>query len=209
MHATGGLTIIRSTMDDFYARISTQDWYHDLSDQKDNEESRWSTRDANANAENQSGVENRPLGRRRIRGRAPQRRFQRTMPRPLPPPPTQGSEEPTAFTPEVIQQAMQRLFAAYNQCVARVAHADDRLEQFRSTIRQDALDIALRVQRNSQDIQHQEHSVEQIRRTLFDEVQVKVNTLDDRIGMVGDQLDGVTKTIDRNTHTHKVPLLMH
>ena len=108
------------------------------------------------------------------------------MPRP-PPPPTQGSEESITLTPEVIQQAMQRLFAAYNQCVARVAHADDRLEQFRSTIRRDALDLALCVQRNSQDIQHQEHSVEQIRRTLFDEVQVKVNTLDDRIRMIGDQ----------------------
>ena len=93
----------------------------------------------------------------------------------------------------MIQQAMQRLFAAYNQCVARVAHADDRLEQFRSTIRRDALDIALCVQRNSQDIQHQGHNVEQIRRTLFDEVQVKVNTLDDRIRMVGDQLDGARK----------------
>ena len=124
----------RATMDDFYARISTQDWYHDLSNQEDNEESRLSTRDANANAENQPGVESRPLGRRRARGQAPQRRFQRTMPRP-PPPPIQGSEESTALTPEVIQQTMQRLFAAYNQCVARVAHADDRLEQFRSTIR--------------------------------------------------------------------------
>ena len=46
----------RATMDDFYARISTQDWYHDLSDQEDIEENRLSTRDANANAENQSGV---------------------------------------------------------------------------------------------------------------------------------------------------------
>ena len=192
----------QATMDDFYARISTQDWYHDLSDQEENEENRLSTRDANANAENQSGMENRPPGRRRTRGQAPQRRFQRTMPRPPPPPPlTQGLEESTAFTPEVIQQAMQRLFAAYNQCVARVAHADDRLEQFRSTIRRDALDLALCVQRNSQDIQHQEHNVEQIRRTLFDEVQVKVNTLDDRIRLVGDQLDGVARTIDRNTHS--------
>ena len=117
----------RATMDDFHARISTQGWYHDLSDQEDNEDNRSSTRDAIANADNQSGVENRPLGRRRTRGQAPQRRFQRTMPGP-PPPPTQGSEEPTACTPEVIQQAMQRLFAAYNQCVARVASADDRLE---------------------------------------------------------------------------------
>ena len=90
-----------------------------MSDQEDNEENRLSTRDANASAENQSGVGNRPPGRRRTRGQAPQRRFQRTMPRP-PPPPTQGLEESTVFTPEVIQQAMQRLFAAYNQCVTRV-----------------------------------------------------------------------------------------
>ena len=91
----------------------------------------------------------------------------------------------------MIQQAMQRLFAAYNQCVCRVAHADDRLEQFRSTIRRDALDLALCVQRNSQDIQHQEHNIEQIKRALFDEAQVKVNTLDDRIRMVGDHVDSV------------------
>ena len=76
---------------------------------------------------------------------------------------------------------------------------DDRLEQFRSALRQDALDIALCVQRHSQDVQHQGHSVEQIRRTLFDEVQVKVDTLDDRIRMIGDQLDGIAKTTDRNT----------
>ena len=40
-----------------------------------------------------------------------------------------------------------------------------------------------------------------IRRTLFDEVQEKVNTLDERIRMVADQLDGVARTIDRNTHS--------
>ena len=122
----------RATMDDFYARIRIQDWYHDLSDQEENEEIRLSTTRADnrdANSENQSGVENRPPGRRRIRGQAPQRRFQRTMPRP-PPPPAPESDESTTFTPEVVQQAMNRLFAAYNQCVARVAQTDDRLEQF-------------------------------------------------------------------------------
>ena len=33
----------RATMDDFYARISTQNWYHDLSGQEDDEEVRLST----------------------------------------------------------------------------------------------------------------------------------------------------------------------
>ena len=58
----------RATMDDFYARISTQGWYRDLSDQEDDEEVRLSTTRAenrDANADNQSGVENRPPGRRR------------------------------------------------------------------------------------------------------------------------------------------------
>ena len=62
------------------------------------------------------------------------------------------------------------------------------------------------MQRNSQDIQHQEHNVEQIRRTLVDEVQVKVNTLDDRIRMIGDQIDSVAKTIDRNTHSQSASI---
>ena len=58
-------------MDDFYARISTQDWYHDLSDQEENEEIRQPrAENRDANAENQSGVENRPPGRRRIRDQA-------------------------------------------------------------------------------------------------------------------------------------------
>ena len=44
-------------------------------------------------------------------------------------------------------------------------------------------------------------SVERIKRTLFDEVQGKVTHLDERIRMVGDQMDGVAKTIDRNEHS--------
>ena len=120
----------RDTMDDFYARISTQDWYHDISDQEGGEQ-----------AENQPGVENRSSGRRRLRSHAPQRRiqrpFQRTMPRPPPPPPpvhdttpVHDTERTATFPPEMIQQAMHRLFVAYNQCVTRAAQTDDRLEQF-------------------------------------------------------------------------------
>ena len=85
----------RATMDDFYARM------------RKNEEIGLSTTRAenrHANAQNQSGLENRPPGRCRFRGQAPQRRFQRTMPRPSPPP-AQGSDEPAALTPEMIQQA--------------------------------------------------------------------------------------------------------
>ena len=170
----------KATMDDFYARIRIQDWYRDLSEQEDDEETQQSTtrtEGRDANAENQPGVENRPLGRRRIRGQAPQRRFQRTTPRPPPPSQAQSSDEATTLTHDVIQQGMQRLFVAYNQRVTRVAQTDDRLEQFRSAIRRDAPEFTLNAQRTSQDLQHQGQSVERIKRTLFDEVQGKVNPL--------------------------------
>ena len=126
------------------------------------------------------------------------------MPRP-PPPQVQESDESTALTPEMIQQAMQRMFAAYNQCVARVAQTDDRLEQFRSANR-DALDIALSVQRNSQDLQHQQQSVERIKCTLFDEVQEKVSNLDERLRMVIDHTESIARTIDRNTHSRSASI---
>ena len=58
----------------------------------------------------------------------------------------------------VMQQAVQRLCASYQQCVTRVAQVDDRLEQFRQAICQDALEIALTVQRVRQDLQNQGQS---------------------------------------------------
>ena len=106
----------------------------------------------------------------------------------------------------MIQQGMQRLFAAYNQCVARVAQTDDRLEQFRSATRRDALDIALNVQRSSQDLQHQKQSVDQIKCTLFDEVQEEVNNLDERLRMVIDHTEGIARTIARNTHSRRASI---
>ena len=150
------------------------------------------------NVENQPGVENRPSGRRRLRGHAPQRRFQRTMPRP-PPPPVHDTNDTATFPPEMIQQAMHRLFVAYNQCVTRVAQTDDRLEQFRSTIRRDALDLALTVQRTGQDVQHQQQAIEQIRETLFEDVQERVKSLEERLRSVMDHEVHVNQTIDRNT----------
>ena len=187
----------RATLDDFYARISTQDWYHDVSDQEGGEEVRMSNRDTNA--ENQPGIENRSSGRRRLRGHAPQHRFQRTMPRP--PPPEHDTEGTATFPPEMIQQAMHHLFVAYNQCVTRVAQTDDRLEQLRSAIRRDALDMALTVQRTGQDVQHQQQAIEQIKGTLFEDVQERVKSLEERLRSVMDHEVHVNKTIDRNTHS--------
>ena len=189
----------RDMMEDFYARISIQDWYHDISDQDGGEE-----------VENQPGMENRPSGRRRLRGHGPQRRIQRPwqrppMPRPPPPPPVndatsvRDTERAATVPPEMMQQAMQRLFAAYHQCVARVSQTDERLEQFRSNIRRDALEMSLTMQRSGQDIQHQQHAIEQIKSALFEDVQDRVKSLEERLRSVMDHEMHVHQTIDRNT----------
>ena len=127
------------------------------------------------------------------------------MPRPPPPPQVHDSVHDTERTatipPEMMQQAMQRLFVAYNQCVTRVAQTDDRLEQFRSTIRRDALDIALTVQRAGKDIQHQQQAIEHIKSTLFEDVQERVKSLEERLRSVMDHEVHVNQTIDRNTHS--------
>ena len=79
------------------------------------------------------------------------------------PPQAPRPNDTAALTDEAIQQGIQRLFAAYNQCVTRVAQTDERLEQFRAAVRRDALELALKVQRTSQDLQHQGQSVERIK----------------------------------------------
>ena len=116
----------KATMDDLYARIRTQEWYHDLSEQESEEEMQQAVarKGRDTNVENQSGAENRPPGRRRTRNHATQRRVQRQNPRP---PQILRPHDEAALTDEAIQQGLQRLCASYNQCVTRVAQADDRL----------------------------------------------------------------------------------
>ena len=192
----------KAIMDDFYARIRTQEWYHDLSEQESEEERHQPVariEGHDTNAESQPGVENRPPGRRRLRNHAPQRRVQRQNPRPPQASrPHHGPHDETALTDEAIQQGIQRLYASYNQCVTRVAQADDRFEQFRAAIRHDALELALKVQRVNQDLQHQGQGIERIRHTLFDLVQEKVDHLEEKFRMFTEHLQGITSTIDRN-----------
>ena len=128
------------------------------------------------------------------------------MPRPPPPsiydaPPTQDVDRSSEFPPEMMQQAMQRLFTAYNQCVNRVAQTDDRMEQFRTNLRRDALELALNVKRTEQDVQHLYQSNAHIKRTLFDEVQERVKGLEERLHQMVDHEVQVNQTMDRNTHS--------
>ena len=109
----------------------------------------------------------------------------------------------TAETPvsdNSIHQGMQRLYASQQQCVDRVSQIDNRLEQFRQAIRQDALEIALTVQRVTQDLQGQGQTVEQIRHTLFNLVREKVETLDERFQTYDEFAQTVLDKTDRNTH---------
>ena len=77
---------------------------------------------------------------------------------------------------------------------------DERLEQFRAAIRRDALELALKMQRTSQDLQHQGQSVERINRTLFDVVQGKVDHLEEKFRMLSDHLAETANIIGRNEH---------
>ena len=106
------------------------------------------------------------------------------------------------FPPEMMQQAMQRLFVAYNQCVNRVARTDDRMEQFRTNLRRDALNW----QRTEQDVQHQYQAIAHIKETLFDDVQERVKSLEERLRHVMDHEMHVNQTIDRNTHSQSASI---
>ena len=106
------------------------------------------------------------------------------MPRPPPPendiPTPQDMDRTPTISVESMQQAMQRLLAAYNQCVHRVAQTDDRMEQFRSNLRRDALELALNVQRIEQDLQYQFQATARIKASLYDDVQERVKGLEER-----------------------------
>ena len=187
-------------MDDFHARIRARDWYHDLSEQESDEEIQQIVARAegqDANGENQPGAENRPFVRRRARNHAPQRRAQRQNPRT---PQVLQPHDETNVSDTAVQQGMHRLLASYQQCVTRVAQVDDRLEQFRQAIRQDALEMALTVQRVRQDLHNQGQSTEQIRHTLYDLVQEKVDTLEDRFQKFTEFTHSITGTVDKNEH---------
>ena len=102
---------------------------------------------------------------------------------------------------EMMQQAMQRLLAAYNQCIHRVAQTDDRMEQFRSNLRRDALELALNVKRIEQDLQYQFQATARLKESVHDDVQERVKGLEEKIRHMMDHEVHVIQTIDRNTHS--------
>ena len=74
------------------------------------------------------------------------------------------------------------------------------MEQFRHGIRQDALDIALTLQRVMQDVQDQGQGIEQNRQALFNIATEKVETLDTRFQKYDEFVQTVLEKTDKQGH---------
>ena len=146
---------------------------------------------SDANSENVPGRDNRTMGGRRRRGAQAQTAFRNPMPRPPPPPQT---SEPTEL--DSAQHAIQRLFVAYNQCVSRISHVEDRLEQFRIA----ATDLALVVHRHDQSINEHCRELRQLTESV-EEAQDRIKGLDTYSQKIVQHEHHVNQTIDRNTHS--------
>ena len=118
------------------------------------------TEGSEENSENIPGRENRTMDRRRRRAIPSQEIWRSPMPRP---PPPQMSEMPRA---ETDQQALSRLFTAYNQCVGRTGQLENRFDQFRFEIRRDATEMALILQGHEQRVSTHTRELRQLNESL-------------------------------------------
>ena len=147
----------QATLDDVRSRVRAQEANMEWSEE---------------NSENISGRDNRVADRRRRRGAPAQGIFRSPMPRP--PPPPQISETSRM---ETDQQALNRLFTAYNQCVGRTGHLEHRFDQFRFDIRRDATDLAIVVQGHDQRVNTHSREFRQLTESL-EEAQSRIAGLD-------------------------------
>ena len=170
----------QATLDDVRSRVRAQEGNWEWSEE---------------NSENISGRDNRITDRRRRRGTQAQGTFRSPMPRP--PPPPQTSEVPRV---EVDQQSMNRLFIAYNQCVSRANHLENRFEEFRHAIRRDATDLALVVHGHDQRVNEHCRELRQLTESV-EEAQARISGLDTLSKTILEHEHHVNQTIDRNTHS--------
>ena len=146
------------------------------------------------NSENVSGRENRTTDRRRRRGVPAQGIFRSPMPGPPPP------QNPEPLRADADQQAMHRLFVAYNQCVSRTNHVENRLEQFRHAIQRDATDLALVVHGHDQKVNGHCLELRQLTESV-EEAQARIAELDTLAQKMLQHEQHFNQTIDRNTHS--------
>ena len=175
----------QASLDDVRSRLRAQDGNGEWSEE---------------NSENISGRDNRPTDRRRRRrgrrrGVPAQGIFRSPMPRP--PPPPQASESSRV---EVDQQSMNRLFVAYNQCVSRTNHLENRFDQFRHAIQRDATDLAIVVHGHDQRVTGRCQELRQLSESV-EEAQARITGLDTLSKKMLEHAHHVNQTIDRNTHS--------
>ena len=147
------------------------------------------------NSENVSGRENRTTDRRRRRGVPSQAIWRSPMPRP--PPPPQTSETPRT---EIDQQALSRLFTAYNQCVGRTGQLEHRFDQFRFDLRREATDMALLLQDHDQRVNTHTREIRQLTASL-EEAQNRIAGLDTLTKTIVEHDHHVTQQFDKATHS--------
>ena len=122
---------------------------------------------------------------------------------PRPPPPPQTSETSSM---ETDQQALSRLFTAYNQCVGRTGHLEHRFDQFRFDIRRDATDMALVLQGHDQRVNAHSRELRQLTESL-EEAQSRITGLDTLTKTILAHDHQVTQTIDKNTHSQTASIV--
>ena len=135
-------------------------------------------------------------GRRRRRRRGPQSQgaFRNPMPRPPPPP----ISEPSRV--EVDQSSINRLYGAYNQCVGRTNHLENRFDQFRHAIQRDATDLALVVHGHEKGVTEHCRELRRLSEAI-EEAQAKIAGLDAFTKKMLEHEHHVNQTIDRNTRS--------
>ena len=156
--------------------------------------------DSDGDSENVPGRENRPVGRRRVRGPFPHGVWQNPTPRPPTPPQT---EEPVNVVQ--LQHAMQRLHEAYTQSVNRTNHVEERLDQFRNAIQRDATDLTLVVQSHEQSVVDHRREIQQLNAAVK-ETREQLKGLDQYSQEMVQHEHQVSQTIDRNTHSQNASI---
>ena len=101
---------------------------------------------------------------------------------------------------------MQRLFVAYNQCVSRTNHVENRLDQFRHAIQKDALDLALVVHGHDQKVNGHCQELRQLTESV-EEAQARITEIDNLAQKMLQHEHHVSQTIDRNTHSQTASIV--
>ena len=75
------------------------------------------------------------------------------------------------------------------------------MEQFRSNLRRDALELALNMKRIEQDLQYQFQATARLKESVHDDVQERAKGLEEKLRNMMDHEAHVNQTIDRNAHS--------